>query len=148
MTRLVMIVVLAALAGCATQAQKSGSDEQTRADIQNRARIHTELGALYAGAGQMKTAVEEFKEALAADPGRDNDRTPSGQLSAQGNSGLLDRFARSHQGRPAMCATIDSLRQRPRRPRCPRRTSVQFASLRPATASVCDFRPLMRCEGP
>ena len=69
MTRLVMIVVLAALAGCATQAQKSGSDEQTRADIQNRARIHTELGALYAGAGQMKTAVEEFKEALAADPG-------------------------------------------------------------------------------
>ena len=35
MTRLVTIVVLAALAGCATQAQKSGSDEQTRADIQN-----------------------------------------------------------------------------------------------------------------
>ena len=68
MTRLVTIVVLAVLGGCATQEQKSASDEQTRAD-QNRARIHTELGALYAGAGQVKTAVEEFKAALAADPG-------------------------------------------------------------------------------
>ena len=69
MTRLGTIVVAAVLAGCASQWQKSGSDEQTRSDIQTRARIHTELGALYAGAGQMKTAVEEFKEALAADPG-------------------------------------------------------------------------------
>ncbi|MGH8759279.1 MAG: type IV pilus biogenesis/stability protein PilW [Burkholderiales bacterium] len=69
MTRLVTIALLAVLAGCATQGQKSAADEKTRADIQNRARIHTELGALYAGAGQMKTAVEEFKEALAADPG-------------------------------------------------------------------------------
>jgi type IV pilus assembly protein PilF len=69
MTRLATIVVLAVLAGCATQGQKSASDEQARADIQNRARIHTELGALYAGVGQMKTAVEEFRAALAADPG-------------------------------------------------------------------------------
>jgi type IV pilus assembly protein PilF len=69
MTRLATIVLVAVLAGCATPGQKSGADEQTRAEIQNRARIHTELGALYAGAGQMKTAVDEFKEALAADPG-------------------------------------------------------------------------------
>jgi type IV pilus assembly protein PilF len=68
MTRLMTFVLVAVLAGCATQGQKSGSDQQNSADIQNRARIHTELGALYAGAGQMKTAVEEFKEALAADP--------------------------------------------------------------------------------
>jgi Tfp pilus assembly protein PilF len=65
MTRSVTILVLAVLAGCATQGQKSGSDEQTRADLQNRARIHTELGVLYAGAGQIKTAIEEFKAALA-----------------------------------------------------------------------------------
>ena len=69
MTRLMTFVLVAILAGCATQGQKSGLDQQGRADVQNRARIHTELGALYAGAGQMKTAVEEFKEALAADPG-------------------------------------------------------------------------------
>ena len=68
MTRLVTIALLAVLAGCVTQGQKSVSDQQTRANIQNRARIHTELGALYAGAGQMTTAIEEFKEALAADP--------------------------------------------------------------------------------
>ncbi len=69
MTRLAAIIVLAVLAGCATPGQQSGTDEQTHAAIQNRARIHTELGVLYAGAGQMKTAIEEFKEALAADPG-------------------------------------------------------------------------------
>ena len=69
MTRLMTFALVAILAGCATPGQKSGSEQQNRADIQNRARIHTELGALYAGAGQMKTAVEEFKEALAADPG-------------------------------------------------------------------------------
>jgi type IV pilus assembly protein PilF len=65
---LVTIALVAALAGCSTKAQRTESGEQGRADIQNRARIHTELGALYAGAGQMKTAVDEFKEALAADP--------------------------------------------------------------------------------
>jgi type IV pilus assembly protein PilF len=67
MMRLVTIALVTALAGCSTPAQRSES-EQDRADIQNRARIHTELGALYAGAGQMKTAVDEFKEALVADP--------------------------------------------------------------------------------
>lgn len=69
MTRLAAIGVLAVLAACATQGPKPASDEQTRSDMRNRARIHTELGALYADAGQMKTAMEEFKEALAADPG-------------------------------------------------------------------------------
>jgi type IV pilus assembly protein PilF len=69
MSRLMKLAFMAILAGCAAQGQKSGSDQQNSTDIQNRARIHTELGALYAGAGQMKTAVEEFKEALAADPG-------------------------------------------------------------------------------
>ncbi len=68
MSRLVKIMLLAILAGCATQGQKPGPSAPTRADLQNRARIHTELGALYAGAGQSKTALEEFKEALAADP--------------------------------------------------------------------------------
>lgn len=68
MMRAATVVVLAILAGCATPGQNGGSKSQTAADIQNRARIHTELGALYAGAGQMKTATEEFKEALAADP--------------------------------------------------------------------------------
>jgi len=69
MTRSATIAVLVILAGCATQGQNGGSKAQKdAADIQNRARIHTELGVLYAGAGQMKTAVEEFKEALAADP--------------------------------------------------------------------------------
>lgn len=68
MTRSATILVLVILAGCATQGQNGGSNAKTDADIENRARIHTELGVLYAGAGQMKTAVEEFKEALAADP--------------------------------------------------------------------------------
>ena len=34
----------------------------------NRARIHTELGMAYHGNNQMSVALEEFKEALAADP--------------------------------------------------------------------------------
>ncbi len=69
MIRFLVTGLLCCLAGCATQGQKPGPNEQARADVQNRARIHTELGALYAGAGQMKTAIDEFKEALAADPG-------------------------------------------------------------------------------
>ena len=68
MIRPAMVVVLAVLAGCATEGPKNASNEPTAADLQNRARIHTELGALYADAGQLKTAVDEFKEALAADP--------------------------------------------------------------------------------
>ncbi|MGQ0579956.1 MAG: type IV pilus biogenesis/stability protein PilW [Betaproteobacteria bacterium] len=68
MNRLATIVLVAVLAGCATPGQKSAADDPTRAAMRERARIHTELGALYAGAGQMKTAVDEFKEALAADP--------------------------------------------------------------------------------
>ena len=59
MTRLMTFVLMAILAGCATQAQKSG-DQQNRTDIQNRARIHTELGALYAGAGQIRFVVHIF----------------------------------------------------------------------------------------
>ena len=55
------------LAGCTTAANKLETGEPRNA-AENRARIHTELGAAYYGAGQMPVAVQELKEAISADP--------------------------------------------------------------------------------
>ncbi len=62
-----MLVFIAALAGCTTSPGKSETGEP-RTTAENRARIHTELGAAYYGAGQMSVAVQELKEAISADP--------------------------------------------------------------------------------
>lgn len=68
MNRIVTLIVVAMLAGCASQAKRSETGEPRNA-AENRARIHTELGAAYHGAGQMPVAVQELKEAISADPG-------------------------------------------------------------------------------
>jgi len=68
MSRILALIFVMMLAGCTTPAgkQESGDAKKT---AENRARIHTELGAAYYGAGQMSVAVQELKEAISADPG-------------------------------------------------------------------------------
>ena len=67
MIRLLLLVFAVAISGCNSTGGNSNPDS-TRADSMNRARIHTELGMAYYGNNQMSVALEEFKEALAADP--------------------------------------------------------------------------------
>ncbi len=67
MSRTTMLILVALLSACTTQAKKSETGEP-RNDAENRAKIHTELGAAYYGAGQMSVAVQELKEAISADP--------------------------------------------------------------------------------
>ena len=66
--RIFALIVVTMLAGCATQVNKLETGEPRNA-AENRARIHTELGAAYYGAGQMPVAIQELKEAISADPG-------------------------------------------------------------------------------
>ena len=68
MNRIFALLVIAMLTGCAKQVGNSETGEPRNA-AENRARIHTELGAAYYGAGQMPVAVQELKEAISADPG-------------------------------------------------------------------------------
>ena len=67
MNRLSILAIVALLSACATQVKKSETGEPRNA-AENRAKIHTELGAAYYGAGQMSVAVQELKEAISADP--------------------------------------------------------------------------------
>ena len=57
MNRIWNLIVVAVLAGCTTQANKLETGEPRNA-AENRARIHTELGAAYYGAGQMPVACK------------------------------------------------------------------------------------------
>jgi len=67
MNRISILILAVLLAACTTPANKSETGEPRNA-AENRARIHTELGAAYFGAGQMSVAVQELKEAVSADP--------------------------------------------------------------------------------
>jgi type IV pilus assembly protein PilF len=67
MNRILLLILSAVLAGCVSAPPKSATGEP-RNSAENRARIHTELGAAYYGIGQMAVAVEELKEAIGADP--------------------------------------------------------------------------------
>lgn len=67
MMRLLALLLPVLLAGCAPTQPKSETGEP-RTAAENRARIHTELGAAYYGVGQMPVAVQELKEAIKADP--------------------------------------------------------------------------------
>ena len=60
------LILVALLAGCTTMNKLETGEPRNAAE--NRARIHTELGAAYYGAGQMPVAVQELKEAISADP--------------------------------------------------------------------------------
>ncbi len=73
MTRIMLIFLLATFAGCVQQQVETTStspqDAPTKpADAQKRAKIHTELGAVYYERGQLGIALDELKEALRADP--------------------------------------------------------------------------------
>jgi len=68
MNRLVWLFAAMLVAGCGSSAQKPGENDGVRADAVNRARVHTELGTAYYADGRMSVALEEFREALAADP--------------------------------------------------------------------------------
>ncbi len=68
-----LVLAAGALAGCTTttkQTELGGETSQASspADSRTRARIHTELGALYFQRGQNAVAVQELKEALATNP--------------------------------------------------------------------------------
>ena len=67
MSRITILIAVAMLACCSAAKEKSETGEPRDA-AENRARIHTELGAAYYGAGQMPVAVQELKEAISADP--------------------------------------------------------------------------------
>ena len=66
MNAISILIFVAMLAGCTTPVGKSETGEPRNA-AENRARIHTELGAAYYGIGQMSVAVQELKEAISAD---------------------------------------------------------------------------------
>ena len=62
-----IVAGLILLAGCAAQTGSSGSGSFDQA-LRDRARIHTELGSGYFAQGQMAIALQEFNDAVKADP--------------------------------------------------------------------------------
>lgn len=68
MNRIVLLLLLGVLCGCVSSPPRSATGEP-KTSAEDRARIHTELGAAYYGIGQMAVAIEELKEAINADPG-------------------------------------------------------------------------------
>jgi len=67
MNRISILILVAMLTGCTATPPKKETGEPRNA-AENRARIHTELGAAYSSIGQMSVAVQELKEAISADP--------------------------------------------------------------------------------
>jgi type IV pilus assembly protein PilF len=73
MKKLFWLVLM--LAGCAGTGVPQGASEQavsqqtSTTEAQQRAKVHTELGALYLGNGRFGVAQEEGRIALSADPG-------------------------------------------------------------------------------
>jgi type IV pilus assembly protein PilF len=69
--RLIGVVFLVLVAACATQPQPPSVDTGQVigevGDPRNRARLHTELAALYYSRGNMAVALEELRSAVAAD---------------------------------------------------------------------------------
>ena len=66
MIRISVTFLIVMLAGCTSAPTKSETGEPRNA-AENRARIHTELGAAYYGIGQNAVAIQELKEAISAD---------------------------------------------------------------------------------
>ena len=74
MKRIIGLALLALLAACATPQPEGPKVESTSFsggshDPRNRARVRTELAALYYQRGNMNVALEELRLAVAADPG-------------------------------------------------------------------------------
>jgi type IV pilus assembly protein PilF len=74
MRRLAAALAAVLLAACAAPggqgpASETGTIIGEMGDPRNRARLHTELAALYYGRGNMGVALEELRTATAADPG-------------------------------------------------------------------------------
>jgi type IV pilus assembly protein PilF len=71
MKRLVCLLALAALAGCASEREaptvETGTTVGEVGDPRNRARVHTDLAAAYYERGSMAIALEELRIAAAAD---------------------------------------------------------------------------------
>ena len=71
-----LLAVLTALGGCAAvrggpgqSAEPPVSQQTATSEARQRAKVHTELGALYMQRGNMGVALEEARTALSADPG-------------------------------------------------------------------------------
>jgi type IV pilus assembly protein PilF len=76
MRRILGILCAAAIAGCATEGSRGPTEGPTTADAgqigeagepRNRAKLHTELAALYYSRGNMGVALEELRIAVASD---------------------------------------------------------------------------------
>ncbi|KFI06740.1 type IV pilus biogenesis/stability protein PilW [Massilia sp. BSC265] len=70
--RAVLVVALAVLAGCASNGSGSGGELKTASDVtaaEKRASIRLQLAVGYYQNGQYETALDEVKQAIAADPG-------------------------------------------------------------------------------
>lgn len=65
MKRYLLLSAFLLAAGCTQPVRNDASDQRNAFD---RARIHTELGYAYYGNNQFSVALEEFREALEADP--------------------------------------------------------------------------------
>lgn len=70
--RTYLVVLLAALAGCASQPSVEGTDAYANTGNESptryRARLHTDLGSGYYAQGQIAVALEEFSTAAKIDP--------------------------------------------------------------------------------
>lgn len=104
-----LLAVLAALQGCAhpgadTEGMDSGSAaSQGESEARRRARIRLELAANYLQRGQADVALEEVRQALAADPGYADAHHLRGLiLLTQGDLAQAEQSLRRAQGmRPA-----------------------------------------------
>ena len=67
MIRMLLLALAVAIGGCNSTGDKTTTDSK-QTDMTSRARIHTELGMAYYDNNQLSVALEEFKEALAAEP--------------------------------------------------------------------------------
>lgn len=64
MKKILVVLMMLVVAGCATQSPRSGQESKDR----RRAELHTELAAAYYSQGQMAIALEEFTHATELDP--------------------------------------------------------------------------------
>ena len=64
MNRVVLILLLSWVAGCASSGGGAGGDQQNTVDKEASAKIHTELAALYYGEQRYAIALDELKYAL------------------------------------------------------------------------------------
>lgn len=118
---LLFFLALLALAGCAgTHAPASGTTSATMGEpytesdepeARRRARIRTELASAYLGEGKVEFALDEIKQAQAADPNYSPAYTVRGviHLQMQDRAGAMSNFQRAIQLNPRDADALHNL---------------------------------------